>query len=112
MALDNGFPFPELPGLVVTLRRSKTDQEAEGRRVGLPYSSNPDSCPVQAMQRWLEASVIKSGAVFRPIDRHGHLKPQRLTAQSVALVAKRCAEACGKDPNDFAGHSLRSGHAT
>ena len=32
-------------GLVVTLRRSKMDQEAAGRRVGVPYGSNPAYVP-------------------------------------------------------------------
>jgi NAD-dependent dihydropyrimidine dehydrogenase PreA subunit len=33
-------------GLVITLRRSRTDQEGEGRKGGLPYGSNPGTCPV------------------------------------------------------------------
>jgi hypothetical protein len=33
--------------LVITLRRSKVDQEAEGRKLGVPYGSNPDTCPVR-----------------------------------------------------------------
>ncbi len=33
-------------------------------------------------------------------------------AQSVALVVKRYAETLGKDASTYAGHSLRSGHAT
>ncbi len=28
-------------GLVVTIRRSKTDPEVQGRKVGLPYASHP-----------------------------------------------------------------------
>jgi integrase len=36
-------------GLVVTVRRSKTDQEGEGRKVGLPFGSNPLTCPVRAL---------------------------------------------------------------
>jgi integrase len=32
-------------GLVVRLRRSKTDQEGEGREVGIPYGSTPATCP-------------------------------------------------------------------
>ena len=50
--------------------------------------------------------------VFRPVNRHGRVKPQRLTAQSVALVVKRYAETLGKDASAYDGHSLRSGHAT
>ena len=99
-------------GLVVTLRRSKTDQEGEGGKVGVPYGSNPETCPVRSMKAWLEASGIDSGPVFRPVNRHGQVKPQRLTAQSVVLVVKRYAETLGKDASTYAGHSLRSGHAT
>jgi hypothetical protein len=37
-------------GLVITLRRSKVDQEGEGRKVGIPYGSN---CPVRSLKAWL-----------------------------------------------------------
>ena len=98
--------------LVVQLRRSKTDQEAVGRKVGLPFGSNPLTCPVRALRDWLERGGIVRGPIFRPIDRHGNVKPQRLTDQSVALVVKRCAKAAGLDSEKYAGHSLRSGLAT
>ncbi len=45
-------------GLVVTIKKSKTDQEAEGRKIGVPYGSTPATCPVRAFQDWLEASGI------------------------------------------------------
>jgi site-specific recombinase XerC len=41
-------------GLVITLRRSKIDQEGEGRKVGLLYGSNPGTCPVRALRAWQE----------------------------------------------------------
>src|SRR5713226_2061715 len=40
-------------GLTVTLRRSKTDQSGAGRKVGIPYGANPDTCPVRTVQAWL-----------------------------------------------------------
>ena len=89
-------------GLVVTLRRSKTDQEGEGRKVGLPFGSNPATCPVRSLKAWLEASTVTDGPVFRSVNRHGQLQTQRLTSQSVALVVKGYAEACGLDPSAFA----------
>ena len=99
-------------GLTVTLRRSKTDQEASGRKVGLPYGSSLETCPVRSLRAWLEASEIESGPVFRPINRHGQIPPTRLSDRAVALIVKRAAKAAGKDPAEFAGHSLRSGLAT
>ena len=98
-------------GLVVTLRRSKTDQEGEGRKIGLPFGSNPSTCPIRALQAWLEASGITEGPLFRSVTRHGKLCAA-LTAQSVALVVKARAGAAGLDPAKYSGHSLRAGLAT
>ena len=112
MALDTADVEETADGLVVTIRRSKTDQDGQGRRVGLPYGSNPATCPVRALRAWHAASGITEGPLFRPINRHGQIQDRRLTAQSVALVVKRVAEAAGLDPARFSGHSLRSGLAT
>jgi site-specific recombinase XerD len=99
-------------GAVITLRRSKTDQEGQGRKIGIPYGSRPETCPVRAIQAWLEASGISEGALFRSVDRHGKLQAGRLSDKAVALVVKRAAEAAGLDPAKYAGHSLRAGLAT
>jgi integrase len=99
-------------GLVVALRRSKTDQEGAGAAVGIPYGSNPATCPVRALARWLEVSAIAAGPLFRPVDRHGHLGAGRLSDRAVALVVKRAVAAAGLDPAKYAGHSLRAGLAT
>jgi integrase len=99
-------------GLTVRLRRSKTDQEGAGRTVGVPFGSNPVTCPVRAWRAWLELSSITEGAAFRPVDRHGRIGATRLSAQAVALVLKRHAGRAGLDPAEVAGHSLRAGLAT
>jgi site-specific recombinase XerD len=39
-------------GLTATLRRSKTDQEGAGRKVGIPYGASPETCPVRTLQAW------------------------------------------------------------
>jgi integrase len=99
-------------GLVVMIRKSKTDQEQAGRKVGIPYGSRPDTCPVRAVKAWLEQSGIAEGALFRPINRHSQIQSGRLSAYSVGRVVKRTAQAAGLDPKKYAGHSLRSGLAT
>jgi integrase len=99
-------------GMVVTLPRSKTDQEGAGRKVGIPFGHNTDTCPVGALTAWLEASGIDNGPVFRAVDRYDNVATERLANRSVALVVKHYTEAIGRDPRAFSGHSLRAGHAT
>lgn len=99
-------------GLVVTIRRSKTDQEGAGRKVGIPYGSKLATCPVRAVREWKAASGLSSGPLFRPVNRHGRVLDSRLGDRSVALVVKRAIGAAGREPEGFAGHSLRAGLAT
>ena len=98
-------------GLVVTLRRSKTDQEGAGRKVGIPFGRTRH-CPVLALDRWLAAAGIDAGPVFRPVDRHGRVASERLSGEAVSLVVKERVAAAGIDPIGFSGHSLRAGFAT
>jgi integrase len=99
-------------GAVALIRRSKTDQEGEGRRVALPYGNDPATCPVRALRAWLDAAGIVDGPVFRPVSRHGRVGETGLSEQSVALVVKRRIAAVGLDPARFSGHSLRAGFCT
>lgn len=99
-------------GLTVTLRRSKTDQTGEGRRVGIPYGSNPETCPVRTVQEWMEAAGITDGRLFRSINRHGKVQAGGLSGIDVARIVKKLAVRAGLDAAKYAGHSLRAGHAT
>jgi site-specific recombinase XerD len=99
-------------GIVVRLRRSKTDQEGQGRPVALPYGSDPRTCPVRALRAWLEAAAIGSGAVFRAVDQFGLVSESRLHPDSIGWIVKRAARRGGLAALDYAGHSLRAGLAT
>jgi site-specific recombinase XerD len=99
-------------GLTVTLRRSKVDQAGEGRRIGIPYGSNPETCPVRTIQAWAEQAGVTAGPLFRSINRHGQVQLDRLSGIDVARVTKKLAARAGLDPARYAGHSLRAGHAT
>jgi site-specific recombinase XerD len=99
-------------GLVVRVRRSKTDPEAKGMTVALPYGSTAATCPVRSYRKWIAAAEINSGPAFRSVDRHGRIGRGPMNAGSVARLIKRAAEAAGLDPASYAGHSLRAGFAT
>lgn len=96
-------------GLVITIRRSKTDQAAAGKIKAVPHGRKLHT--VRALQAWLEASKITEGALFRGV-RGDRVLPDRLCDRQVARVAKKRAAAIGLDPALFAGHSLRSGFIT
>ncbi len=99
-------------GLTITLQRSKTDQQGAGRKIGIPYGSNPETCPVRVLQGWIEQAGIRTGPLFRSINRHGQVQPGRLSGLDVARIVKKLADRAGLDAGKYAGHSLRAGHAT
>jgi integrase len=100
-------------GVVINLRKSKTDQECAGREVGLPWGSNPDTCPVRALRHWLDvAGISEGGSAFRAVDRHGRVSRLGLNKDSIGTIVKRAALRAGFSVDALAGHSLRSGHAT
>ena len=99
-------------GLVVVIRKSKTDQVRAGRKIGIPFGENAATCPVRAVQAWIEEADIDEGPLFRSVNRHGHVGDTRLTDQVVADVVKRSLVAAGKSSRKFAAHSLRAGLIT
>lgn len=98
-------------GVKIFLPKSKTDQEGQGRYVGIKRGSKPATCPVRALEAWLSAAGITSGPVFRSVDRHSRVGGG-ITPQSIALIVKRAAIAAGLDAAKYSGHSLRAGFVT
>jgi integrase len=98
-------------GIVLTIRRSKTDQDGVGRKIGIPFGRTIH-CPVRALENWLNSARIESGPVFRPVDRHGRVSVGRLSGEAVSLIARDRMVAAGFDPAGYSGHSLRAGFAT
>lgn len=98
-------------GIVVTLRRSKTDQTGAGRKIGIPFGRTR-WCPVNHLTEWLEHAGIMEGPIFRPVAKGGRIAEQRLSGEAVNIVVKSRAEAAGIEPERLSGHSLRAGLAT
>ncbi len=99
-------------GLVLWLRRSKTDQEGKGSKIALPWGSHEETCPVRSYRAWKADAQLTQGAVFRGVDNRGQLASDRLDSNSVARIVKRAARRVGLDPVPYAGHSLRAGFCT
>ncbi len=99
-------------GLVVVIRKSKTDQVQAGRKVGIPFGKQPETCPVRAVFAWIEEAEIEEGPLFRSVNKHSHVMESRLSDRTVANVVKRSLLAAGKSARGFAAHSLRAGLIT
>ena len=95
-------------GVEVTIRRSKTDQEARGRKVGVFFGTRgAASCPVRCLAAWLKVRGPGSGPLFPGSGASG-----RLTVQAVNLIVKRGVCLAGLDPALYSAHSLRAGFCT
>lgn len=99
-------------GLVVHIARSKTDQTSTGADINISYASTPSACPVRAAL--YHVRDIKTGPLFRNIDRHGR-RLQRLGVDNVGRIVKRCLNDtynANIDTRLYSSHSLRAGFVT
>ncbi|CUX01973.1 MULTISPECIES: site-specific integrase [Rhizobium/Agrobacterium group] len=103
-------------GMVVTVRGKRGWREVEVGR-----GSSDATCPVVALQTWLNLARIAHGPLFRRVTGQGKdVGPDRLLDQEVARLVKKAALAAGVRPDlteteraeKFSGHSLRAGLAS
>ncbi len=97
-------------GIALTLPRSKTDQTAQGRKIGIPKGRGR-ICPVMAVNDWL-LHMGAGGYLFRGVAKGGAISEEPLSDKSVADIIKAYAKKAGLDPKRYSGHSLRAGLAT
>jgi integrase len=98
-------------GLLIHVRRSKTDQDGAGAAIPIPIGRRIR--PVELLDTWLAAAQITEGAVFRRIARCGtRVHTAAMAVQAVAHIIQSRVAAAGYDPAQFAGHSLRAGFLT
>jgi integrase len=99
-------------GATIHIRRSKTDQEGAGVLLGVPFGSNPETCPVRALQAWIAALDDASPAapLFVTLNRHAQAGDRRSASAVAEIVKRRCAAV--DLAGDFSGHSMRAGFVT
>ena len=102
----------EPQGIVITLPRSKTDQQGEGIIKAIPYGAGP-CCPATALRIWLDAAGIVSGPLFRPVSKWNEVGADALHAGSVNTILEACAKLVQRDyVPQLSSHSLRRGMTT
>lgn len=91
-------------GLIVLIRKSKTDQEGRGSAIAVPRGRKLK--PLVALDAWLAYAGIATGPIFRPIDKFGRIGASRLSVRSVDTIVQR------RLGPQFSGHSMRAGFVT
>jgi len=97
-------------GLMVSLRKSKTDQTRKGRYVEIPRNDELKYCPVQAVNDYMVGCDITTGALFRGFDVINGCMTSRLHPRSVARIVQKVGTPLGLE--NISGHSLRAGFVT
>src|SRR5690606_33511769 len=100
-------------GVLIDVRRSKTDQSGRGHVKAIPRLPGPRRlCPARSLADWCDRSGIVAGPVFRGLTRSGDVRGTALHDGEVSRIVKRSVAAIGLDPAVYSGHSLRAGFVT
>ena len=98
--------------LVITVPRSKADQEQAGDKGRDSVWRTRRNMPIKALREWLARAKVTGRAVFRGVDRHGKVAATGLHRDSIAAIFKTAAARAGMNATNIAGHSVRAGMAT
>nr|WP_294973328.1 site-specific integrase [uncultured Pseudomonas sp.] len=97
-------------GMTLFLPWSKGDRDNLGTTHYAPALKR--LCPVQAYLGWISAAGIARGAVFRRLDRWGHLSEAGLNPGSLISLLRQILQRAGIPAELYTSHSLRRGFAT
>jgi integrase len=100
-------------GMTVTIRMSKTDQDAKGAKVPVLWGTFPGTNPVRVISRWREVLAdhgITDGPLLRTVTPSGRIKGA-MSVTTINRIVKRRVQLAGLD-GSFSAHSLRAGGAT
>lgn len=101
----------EEEGVVLQLRHSKTDQQGLGRQVGIRFGEHPETCPVRALQNWIEVRGEQPGPLFLQ-TRLGNLELSRMSGPHICRMVKQMLRRVGINPSAYGAHSMRTGFVT
>jgi integrase len=97
---------PTLRCYSLELGRTKTTEAEDRARVKLVGTA------ADALKAWLDMARIKSGPVFRSIDRWERVSDRPLSPLGVNYIVKQCLKRAGHDPKAYSAHGLRAGFLT
>lgn len=102
-------------GVRVTVRRSKTDQQAQGQQKGIARAHGA-VCAVSALEAWIShldaCGIAPEAPLFPAMNRWGAIFDRPLTPVCVLLALKTALRRAGFELGPYGAHSLRAGFVT
>ncbi|MCF4121996.1 tyrosine-type recombinase/integrase [Antribacter sp. KLBMP9083] len=99
-------------GILVTVRRSKTDPDGRGQVIAAAAGAGRATDPVEAVRAWLQVRGTRPGALFTRVAADGTAGPEALSGRTICRVVHDRARDAGVPADRVSTHSLRAGHAT
>ncbi len=100
-------------GLVLSIRRSKTNQfGTEPELVVVPRAGNRQRCAVHALQRWMTLAGLTTGPIFRGVTKGNRPTARALHPESINQLVQAAVARADLDPARYSAHSLRAGFVT
>ena len=119
VAIDHVHLRFEASSVTIHIPRSKRDQDGKGADVTLPRMRGDtgavsETCPVQALERWLARARIRRGAVFRGVTAGGKLGGRLSTdgVRHILLSRAKLAKLTVHASERLSPHGLRAGFIT
>jgi integrase len=99
-------------GVLLNIRRSKGDPDAEGQMVAVAIGAHAGTDPVAALRYWIAVRGTRPGNVFTRVRSNGRATVESISGHTVRCIIRTRAAAAGIESDRVSGHSLRAGHAT
>jgi hypothetical protein len=97
-------------GMTCFFPQTKGDRQFKGTSFKTPALSR--LCPVEAYIEWIALAQLKTGPVFRAVDRWAHVGDESLHPNSLVPLFRELLKQAGiASPALYSGHSLRRGFA-
>lgn len=98
-------------GILITIRRSKTDQDGAGQVVvGVAPGQHKATDPVAALAAWYRQRGSQPGPVFTNL--RARLAHDPISGEAISRMLRTRARCAGVEASRITSHSLRAGHAT
>lgn len=95
-------------GIEAWIEHEKQDREGHGRKLAVPYGKHKRTCPVLAVERWIEYRGAGPGPLFQGV-MGGHVTGKGILPNRIGQIVQESAALIGLDRRLYGAHSMRAG---